>query len=116
MVIANVIAGMMFGVSTADPNMRDRVVIADVPAYALPLFAQSVLMPLVMAFVINILAGFFGGQRDYVQAVRTAAYAGTPAWLVGVFGPAWHQTEILRVFSDWGRWSQAAPASSLAIG
>ena len=22
----------------------------------------------------------------------------------------------LRVFSDWGRWSQAAPASSLAIG
>jgi hypothetical protein len=47
---------------------------------------------LVVGFVINILAPTFDGVRDMRQAVKTAAYAFTPAWAGAVFG-------LLPVFS-----------------
>jgi hypothetical protein len=89
MVVGNVIGALAFGISPGNRFGRFYPVLSEVPLLALPLLAQSVAMPFVMAFVINVLAGFFGGQRNYVQAVRTAAYVSTPAWLVGIFGPAW---------------------------
>jgi hypothetical protein len=47
---------------------------------------------LVVGFVINILAPTFDGTRDMRQALKTAAYAFTPAWVGSVFG-------LLPVFS-----------------
>ncbi len=95
MFIANVIGASIFG-------LRQESIVNDKPGefhlyfpiwqiflFTFPSFVQSVVMPFVMALGINMLAGFFGAQRDYVQALRTAAYVGTAAWLVGVFGPAW---------------------------
>jgi hypothetical protein len=47
---------------------------------------------LVVGFVINVLAPTFDATRDMRQAVKTAAYAFTPAWVGAVFG-------LLPVFS-----------------
>jgi Yip1 domain len=47
---------------------------------------------LVVGFVINLLAPTFDGVRNMRQAVKTAAYAFTPAWAGAVFG-------LLPVFS-----------------
>lgn len=41
---------------------------------------------LIVGLVINVLAPTFGGVRDLRQAVKTAAYAFTPAWLGSLFG------------------------------
>jgi hypothetical protein len=38
----------------------------------------------VLALIINALAPTFGGQKDPVQALKTAAYASTAAWIAGV--------------------------------
>ncbi len=39
-----------------------------------------------MAYVIDFLAGSFGGQRSLASAMKVSAYAPTAAWLAGVFG------------------------------
>ncbi len=98
MVVANFISAMVFGIDAfKDSPLIIHLPLSDAPAYALPVLVQSLVMPLVMAVVITILAGFFGGQRDHVQAVRTAAYVGTPAWLLGIFEPVWKQASLFRV-------------------
>ncbi len=48
-------------------------------------YALSFVKVYVMAFIIDALAPTFGGQRNFMQAFKTAVYAYTPAWLVGVF-------------------------------
>ena len=40
----------------------------------------------VMAYVIDFLAGTFGGQRNLASAMKVSAYAPTAGWLAGVFG------------------------------
>jgi Yip1 domain len=49
-------------------------------------FAFSLLGLYIVALIINGLAPNFGGVRDQRQALKTAAYAFTPAWLAAVFG------------------------------
>ncbi len=39
----------------------------------------------VMAFVIDFLAGTFGGQKNFDNAMRVSAYAPTAGWVAGVF-------------------------------
>jgi Yip1-like protein len=39
----------------------------------------------VMAFIIDFLAGTFGGQKNFDNAMRVSAYAPTAAWVAGVF-------------------------------
>jgi len=38
----------------------------------------------VIALIINALAPTFGGEKNQEQALKVAAYAGTPAWIAGV--------------------------------
>jgi Yip1-like protein len=38
-----------------------------------------------LALVIDGFAPQFGGQKDFMQALKVAAYSPTPAWLAGVF-------------------------------
>jgi hypothetical protein len=63
--------------------------LVEVPLFAGPLFLESIAMPFVGGAVISALARYFAGQPNYVEAVRTAAYASTPAWLVGMLWQAW---------------------------
>jgi hypothetical protein len=39
----------------------------------------------VMAYVIDFLAGTFGGRKDFDNAMRISSYAPTAAWVAGVF-------------------------------
>jgi hypothetical protein len=39
----------------------------------------------VMAYIIDFLAGTFGAQRNFDNAMRVSAYAPTAAWVVGIF-------------------------------
>ena len=41
---------------------------------------------LVIAYVIDFLAGVFGAQKNLDNAMKVAAYAPTAAWLAGIFG------------------------------
>jgi hypothetical protein len=55
---------------------------------------------LIVGFVISVLAPTFGGVRDMRQAVKTAAYAFTPAWLGSVFGLLPTLSTLLQLAAD----------------
>lgn len=89
MIAGNCIRAFAFGIAlqgTADPYFPD---LLELPLLASPLFIESVAMPFVSGLIINVLAGVFGGNRNYTQAVRVSAYASTPGWLAGALRPAW---------------------------
>ena len=51
----------------------------------------------IVAFVIDALAPTFGGRKDFVSAMKVAAYAPTAAWLASVFmlfpcSPSWRRS------------------------
>ncbi len=45
---------------------------------------MAVVMVFVLGFIIDALAPTFGGQKNFPQAVKVAAYSYTPVWIVGV--------------------------------
>ncbi len=45
---------------------------------------MAVVMVFLLGFIIDALAPTFGGQKNFPQAVKVAAYAYTPVWVVGV--------------------------------
>jgi hypothetical protein len=55
---------------------------------------------LIVGFIINVLAPTFGGVRDMRQAVKTAAYAFTPAWIGAVFGLLPAFSTLLQLAAD----------------
>ena len=95
MVIINLIVVLALGIPIGDDRMPADIV--DLIPLGLPVFVMSSLMPLVMGAVIAFLAKYFGGVSDFRQAVRTAAYAGTASWLVGIFGPIWRHTGVVEL-------------------
>ncbi len=99
MIIANALRALMCGISSLDREIiGDQIIeFSDLLNLVLPVYFLSLLMPFVMALIINILAGLFGGQRDYVKALSTAAYSGAPAWIIGIFGPTWHRVDLDRI-------------------
>lgn len=46
--------------------------------------AMAVAMVFLLGFIIDALAPTFGGQKNMAQAVKVAAYAYTPVWIVGI--------------------------------
>jgi hypothetical protein len=48
-------------------------------------YALTLGMVFVMALIIDALAPSFGAQKNPIQAMKTAAYYGTPGWAAGVF-------------------------------
>ncbi len=54
-------------------------------SWALIVYALTLASVLVMAFVIDGLAGVFGGQRNFNNAIKVAVYAPTAAWVAAVF-------------------------------
>jgi hypothetical protein len=55
---------------------------------------------LIVGFIINVLAPTFDGVRDMRQAVKTAAYAFTPAWIGAVFGLLPAFSTLLQLVAD----------------
>jgi hypothetical protein len=55
---------------------------------------------LIVGFIINVLAPAFDGVRDMRQAVKTAAYAFTPAWVGAVFGLLPAFSTLLQLVAD----------------
>jgi hypothetical protein len=45
---------------------------------------MSVAMVFLLGFIIDALAPTFGGQKNFPQAVKVAAYSYTPVWVVGI--------------------------------
>src|SRR5258708_14513355 len=48
-------------------------------------YVASLAVIFVIGFIIDLLAPSFGGQKNQMQALKTAAYAHTAAWVAGVF-------------------------------
>lgn len=47
-------------------------------------YVLSLVVVYVVALIINALAPTFGGQKDMVQALKTAAYSWTASWIAGI--------------------------------
>ncbi|HEX2813502.1 MAG TPA: Yip1 family protein [Sphingopyxis sp.] len=82
--LAGLVGGQVFGITflgvTYHPPLAGALVSA-VLSYGLTLASVFLL-----ALVIDGLAPSFGGQKDQVQALKVAAYAGTAGWVGGIFG------------------------------
>lgn len=73
----SLIGHSMFGVTVTTPVMAGLMVM--IAGYVL-----SLVLLFVIALIINALATNFGGQKDQVQALKTAGYAWTAAWVASV--------------------------------
>jgi hypothetical protein len=119
MLAAKVLSAWLFGldieamVNGLSSAINMPMTLAEAILFALPLVVQSIVMVFATALLIDTLAPVFGGTRNFVQAVRTAAYIATPAWLVGFFAPAWQMgvfrvqpppNVALFVGAIWGTW------------
>ncbi|HET9710164.1 MAG TPA: Yip1 family protein [Gemmatimonadales bacterium] len=49
------------------------------------IYALSLVSVFVLALIIDALAPTFGGQKNQIQALKTAAYSSTAAWVGGIF-------------------------------
>ena len=47
-------------------------------------YILSLVLVYVMAWIVNAMAGTFGGQADMTQALKTVAYAWTASWIAGI--------------------------------
>ncbi len=54
-------------------------------AWALLVYVTALVSVFVMAYVIDALAGLFGGQKNFNNALKVAIYAPTAAWVAGIF-------------------------------
>jgi Yip1 domain len=48
-------------------------------------YVMSCAIVLVLALIVDVLAPWFGGRRDFDSAFKLAVYSFTPVWLAGVF-------------------------------
>lgn len=80
--IAGFIKGSLIGYGAFGITVRTPIVsgvIGMIVGYALGLVVAYI-----MALIIDALAPTFGGQKNQVQALKTAAYAWTAAWVAGI--------------------------------
>jgi len=54
--------------------------------FAITRYVVALVSTFVLALIIDALAPSFGGHKNQTQALKVAAYAATPAWVVGVLG------------------------------
>jgi hypothetical protein len=52
---------------------------------AIFVYVESFAVVIVLAFIIDLSAPFFGGQKDFDNALKLAVYSFTPVWLAGIF-------------------------------
>jgi len=69
--------------------------------HAIVVYVLTLVGVFVVAYVIDFLAGTFGGRKNLGQAMKVSAYAPTAAWLAGVFSiiPALSFLGLLGLYS-----------------
>ena len=82
--LAGFIGGQVFGITLFGVTYHPPLVTALVSAIVT--YGLSLATTFILALVIDALAPNFGGQKDQVQALKVAAYAGTAGWVGGIFG------------------------------
>ena len=70
-------------------------------AYAVMSYLLSLGSVYVLALIVDALAPTFGGQKNFIQAFKVAAFAPTAAWLAGIFSiiPAMAVLGIVGLYS-----------------
>lgn len=76
--------GLVFVGQSMGPLGHFRIGIGAGVAALVMNIVMAVVMVFVLGFIIDALAPTFGGQKNFPQAVKVAAYAYTPVWIVGV--------------------------------
>lgn len=54
--------------------------------YLIISYALALGLTFLLAIIIDALAPTFGGEKNQIQALKTAAYANTAGWVAGIFG------------------------------
>jgi hypothetical protein len=78
-----------------------RVPIANGLAHMVSQYVLTLGLIYVFGVLIDVLAPHFGGEKDFPQSFKVAAYAPTAAWLAGVF----HMVPLLSIFGLLGLYS-----------
>jgi len=82
--IASAIGGVVFGIGAFGISYHTPLVMAIVGAVLS--YVLSLIMIYVVALVIDALAPSFNGQKNFIQALKVAAYASTAGWVAAIFG------------------------------
>lgn len=82
--VANAIGSVLFGAGAFGIVVRASPVSAIITAILF--YVLSLIMIYVVALVIDGLAPSFNGQKNFIQALKVAAYASTAGWVAAVFG------------------------------
>jgi len=82
---------------------------------AVGLYLMALIITFIIALVVDALAPAFGGTKDFVGALKLAAYSYTAAWIAGVFhvlGVAGAVLALLATVYSWYTFSVGAPVLS----
>ncbi len=82
--VANAIGGVVFGIGAFGISYHTPLVTAIIGAVLS--YVLSLIMIYVVALVIDGLAPSFNGQKNFIQALKLAAYASTAGWVAAIFG------------------------------
>jgi len=74
-------------------------------------YLLSFVIVYVVAMVVDLLAQSFGGQRNFMHALKLSVYAHTPVWLAGIFlvMPGLRFLTVLGLYSYYLLWTGAKP-------
>jgi hypothetical protein len=88
-----------------------RVPIGPGIAYMIVGYLMSLASVYVLALIIDALAPSFGGEKNFMQAIKVAAFAPTASWLAGVFNimPALSILALLGLYSLYLLYAGLAP-------
>ena len=98
-VAARLIGGLVFGYGVFGIKFHPSVVSA--MTSAIVQYAMTLAGVFILALIIDFLAPTFNGQKNQIQALKLAAYAGTAGWLAGIFAlvPALSILSLLGLYS-----------------
>jgi len=82
--VASAIGGVVFGVGALGFTYHTPLVMAITGAVLG--YALSLILIYVVALIIDALAPSFNGQKNFIQALKVAAYASTAGWVAAIFG------------------------------
>lgn len=81
--LAGFIGGSLIGVTT--PLLLVRVPISSGLFGAAVDYLIAFVVVYIVAFIIDVMAGRFGGRRDFASALKLSVYSFTPFWIAGIF-------------------------------
>ena len=83
--LAGAVGRLVFGKRIAGTTLPESVSVGAAATWFVIALVLTLAGVFVLTQVISLLAPGFGGQKNDVQALKVAAYAGTPTWVAGIF-------------------------------